>query len=155
MTTPAAPPVRKPSPRPAAVEEALVAATDQQPRFSQHQLAALRWSVAGLLIGASWAWNAGQPPWEHAVKLLLLILIVPSLWHRARVRKQKKTGIVETGPHLSLRKLVVAKVGLVAVALAVSASLDGHLAGYDYWIAGGLVAVVAIGGTAANDLFLG
>ena len=99
--------------------------------------------VMGIVIGGVWALNGGTPLWEHAAKTLALVLTVPFVIHWLRARRERRAGI--TGrPRLALRRLIAAKLSLVAVALGVNAALDGHVPGADYIVAAGLAAAVAL-----------
>jgi len=99
--------------------------------------------VVGIVIGGVWALNSGTPLWEHAAKTLALVLTVPFLIHWLRARRERRAGI--TGrPQLALRRLVAAKLSLVAVALGVNAALDGHVPDADYIVAAGLTAAIAL-----------
>ena len=36
----------------------------------------IRYLVAGLVLGLAWAWHAGEPPWEHVLRLVIVVLIL-------------------------------------------------------------------------------
>lgn len=48
----------------------------------------LRYAVVGLLLGGTWIWRSQAPLWEHAVRLVVVMLVVaPALsWIRRRAR---------------------------------------------------------------------
>jgi hypothetical protein len=103
----------------------------------------VRYLLVGLVMGGIWAWNNGEPLWEHAVKLLVLIMVVPTLIHRLSERRRARFGL-EHGPRISLKRLIAAKVSLVVFALAVSLLLRPHLTDADYWVAAGITAAIAL-----------
>ncbi|MCX4919041.1 hypothetical protein [Streptomyces sp. NBC_00687] len=105
----------------------------------------VRYLLLGLLMGALWAYQHDASLWEHAVRLLGLLLIVPPLLHRAQARRRRRLG-QEDRPRLSLVRLSLGKVGIVACALLAAWLLEDRVAGADHWIAGGLTVVVAVGG---------
>ncbi|MGI5330659.1 LmeA family phospholipid-binding protein [Actinomadura nitritigenes] len=71
---------------------------------------AIGYAVAGSAIGGAWAAGGDMPAWEHALRLLLIIVVVPPLVRLAR-RRLGARG------HLPLGRLVAAKVLLIGVAL--------------------------------------
>jgi hypothetical protein len=105
-------------------------------------------------MGALWAWNAGEPIMEHALKLLALVLIVPTLIHKLRERKAKRSGKPTTGPQVSLGRLMAAKVSLVLVALLANAVLGAFTDNADYIVAVCLVIAPPLLGPRIHHLFL-
>jgi ABC-type amino acid transport system permease subunit len=103
----------------------------------------LYWT-AGLVMGAIWAWNQGEPLWEHAVKLLVLLFVVAPAAHFALQRRARRENA--TGPHLSFPRLVAAKVALVALALGAAWLLRPAMTHADLVIAAGLaLTIIAFG----------
>ncbi|MFE9687239.1 hypothetical protein [Streptomyces sp. NPDC006285] len=109
----------------------------------------VRYLILGLIMGGLWAWHAGAPLWEHAVRLLALLLIGPPLLHRARARRRRRLGL-EGEPRLSLVRLTLLKLWLVALALLAAWVLNDRLSGADYWIAGGLTVITTVFGPPAH-----
>ncbi|HEU5029727.1 MAG TPA: hypothetical protein VFV01_32775 [Spirillospora sp.] len=96
--------------------------------------------MAGLIMGAVWAWNAGEPVWEHALKFGLLLFVGVPLLHL--VQKRRTAGRPQAGPRLSLGRAVAAKGVLLAAALLASYLLRSTPHG-DLYVAVGLVAAIA------------
>ncbi|WP_405771913.1 hypothetical protein OHU34_42530 [Streptomyces sp. NBC_00080] len=103
------------------------------------------YAVLGVLMGGLWAVNHGASLWEHTERLLLVALIVPPLLERLRMRRRRRLGL-EGEPRVSLLRLTLLKVGVVALALAATWLLRGHVAGADYWTAAGMAVLVAVVG---------
>ncbi|GAA2104327.1 hypothetical protein GCM10009801_79870 [Streptomyces albiaxialis] len=101
----------------------------------------LAYASAGLLIGGAWAYGKDMPLWEHALRLGLIVVVVPPVLHLLRSRRG--------GPaarHLPLRHLVAAKVLLILGAAGMELLLDPLTAWASFVTAAALAAVVAIGG---------
>ncbi|MBD2894451.1 hypothetical protein amrb99_33760 [Actinomadura sp. RB99] len=96
--------------------------------------------TAGLIMGAVWAWNAGQPLWEHALKFGLLLFVGVPLLHL--VQKRRTAGRPQEGPRLSLARAAAAKGVLLAAALLASYLLRSTPHG-DLYVAAGLFVVIA------------
>ncbi|MFB7214049.1 hypothetical protein [Streptomyces sp. NPDC056255] len=101
----------------------------------------LGYIAVGLGIGGAWLLGRDVPPWEHALRLLAIVVVVPPAVHLLRRRRARATL-----PHLPLRHLVAAKVLLVGAALG----LDALLALWTVWApvatALTLTLIVAVGG---------
>ncbi|ROQ94220.1 hypothetical protein EDE04_0633 [Streptomyces sp. 2132.2] len=98
--------------------------------------------VAGAVMGGVWAWGADTPAWEHALRLLVLVVcaaVLMSLAHRRRARLGRP---VDRRLHSGL---LAGKVLLVAAAL-----LLDHLLGL--WVSepSPITAVVLFAGIAAG-----
>ncbi|ATL31068.1 hypothetical protein [Streptomyces formicae] len=102
----------------------------------------LAYTAAGLLIGGAWAYGRDVPLWEHALRLGVLVVVVPPVLHLVRRRLRRRT----TAQLLPLRPLVVAKVTLVAAAMVVQLLLTPLTARAPFVTAAALAAVVAVGG---------
>lgn len=98
----------------------------------------LGYAVAGLVIGGAWAFGRDLPVWEHALRLFVIVLIVPPIVHLIRRRLGRLT-------HASppLRRLVVAKVLLVAGAVGLELLLDQFTARAPFITAAALAVTVA------------
>ncbi|NLU68282.1 hypothetical protein [Streptomyces sp. HNM0574] len=97
--------------------------------------------VAGLAIGGAWAYGRDMPLWEHALRLCVIVVVVPPVLHLVRRRLRRPAA-----RHLPLRQLVLAKVLLVLGAVAVELLLEPLTAGASLITAAALAAVVALGG---------
>ena len=109
--------------------------------------------TAGLIMGAVWAWNAGEPVWEHALKFGLLLFVGVPLLHL--VQKRRTAGRPQAGPQLSLARAVVAKGVLLAAALVASYLLRSTPHGDLYVAAGLFVAIAGIGPLLHRHLLTG
>ncbi|MCX4844517.1 hypothetical protein [Streptomyces sp. NBC_00893] len=103
----------------------------------------LAYATAGLLIGGAWAYGRDMPLWEHALRLCVIVVVVPPVLHLIR-RRLRRSAV----HHLPLRHLIVAKVLLVVGAVVVQLSLDPLTARTSLLTAVALTAVVAVGGPA-------
>ena len=105
----------------------------------------LRYLVVGLVLGAAWSWNTGLPPWSHALRLGLLILVVPPLFLLARrTWASRRPGFDPTASSAHLRGWVVAKLVLVVAALALQVLLERWLSPTGAADVVGLVLVVTV-----------
>ncbi|MDI3390307.1 hypothetical protein QIS99_29550 [Streptomyces sp. B-S-A8] len=104
----------------------------------------LVYAAAGLLIGGAWAYGRDMPLWEHALRLCVIVVVVPPVLHLVRSRLRRRSA----AQHLPLRQLVVTKVLLVAAAVVVELLLDPLTAWASFVTAAALAAVVAVGGPA-------
>ncbi|MFD7080003.1 hypothetical protein [Streptomyces sp. NPDC059918] len=117
--------------------------------------AALRrgYFLIGLLFGAAWAVNRGMPVWEHAVRLLAFVIVVPPLLHAAQQRGRRKRG-GQGAPHLSVLRATAAKCCLVAAAMPATALLRPYTSLADLVVGVGIAAVVALAGPWVHGSFL-
>ncbi|MDL4819672.1 hypothetical protein [Actinomadura opuntiae] len=99
--------------------------------------------VAGLVMGGVWAWNAGQPVWEHALKLGLLLFVGAPLLHLAQKRRAARHPAA--APRVSIVRVAAAKGVLLAAALLASYLLRSTPHGDLYVAAGLAVAIAGIG----------
>lgn len=109
--------------------------------------------MAGLVMGAVWAWNAGEPVWEHALKFGLLLFVGAPLLHL--VQKRRTAGRPQEGPRLSLARAVAAKGVLLAAALLASYLLRSTPHGDLYVAAGLFVAIAGVGPLVHRHLMTG
>ncbi|WP_406637652.1 hypothetical protein [Amycolatopsis sp. WGS_07] len=98
----------------------------------------LGYAVAGLVIGGAWAFGWDVPVWEHALRLLVIILVVPPVVHLARTRLGRLTHT-----HPPLRHLVIAKVLLVIGAIGLELLLDQVTPAAPFITAAALTVIVA------------
>ncbi|MFF3978069.1 hypothetical protein [Streptomyces sp. NPDC001828] len=76
----------------------------------------LGYLAAGLVMSGMWLRGADLPAWEHALRVLVVVLVVPPLVHLVRRRRERRADTVRS-PRVPLRRLVALKVALVAAAL--------------------------------------
>ncbi|WP_371792219.1 hypothetical protein OG285_24655 [Streptomyces sp. NBC_01471] len=106
--------------------------------------------VAGLVMAGMWFRGAGLPVWEHALRVLVLILVVPPLIHLVRRRRERRTGRAPSR-RVPLRRLVALKVTLVAAAVCCDWLLGLRLPEPGAITAVGLLLAVALGGPAFHQ----
>jgi hypothetical protein len=101
--------------------------------------------VAGLIMGGVWAFNAGAPIAEHAVRFgFLLFVIAPILFE---VYKRRMRVSDPALPKLSFWRVMAAKAAVLCLALVASAVLARWMdADADYVVAAGIVTVFAVAG---------
>ncbi|MGW5641621.1 hypothetical protein ACWEV3_19995 [Saccharopolyspora sp. NPDC003752] len=101
----------------------------------------LGYAVAALVIGGAWAFGWDVPVWEHALRLFVLVLVLPPIVHLARRRLGRLASA-----YPPLRHLVVAKVLLVVGAVGLELLLDQWTWWAPFITAAGLAVAVAVGG---------
>ncbi|MFF9978617.1 hypothetical protein [Streptomyces erythrochromogenes] len=106
------------------------------------------YAAAGAAVGAVWAFGGNTPAWEHALRVLLVVLCV-SVAGRLVGRRLARTGRAPLDRRLFLG-LVAAKVLLVAVALLVDWAAGLWFADPALITAGILFVVVTAGGPALH-----
>jgi hypothetical protein len=84
----------------------------------------IRYLVAGLVLGLIWAWHADEPPWEHVLRLAIVVLILAPILHFApqvlgirRARARTRTRTRTRTRNVSWLRVLAAKVPLVGLAL--------------------------------------
>ena len=113
----------------------------------------LGYAVLGLIAGALWLWNAGQPAWLHALRMLAILLIVPAAAQRmvTAIARRRGRSRRET---VSVRRLVAAKSVLIIIAMTATILLKGHVASLSVYVAGWLALAIAFGGPAVHHHLL-
>ena len=113
----------------------------------------LGYAALGLIAGALWLWNAGQPAWLHAARMLAILLIVPLVAQRlmAVIARHRGHSRRQT---ISIRRLVAAKGVLIIIAMTASILLKGHVASLPLYVAGWLVLTIGLGGPAVHHRLL-
>ncbi|MFE9687215.1 hypothetical protein [Streptomyces sp. NPDC006285] len=109
----------------------------------------LHYPVLGLLMGGLWAYNHGDSLWEHTERLLLVVVTVPPLLERVRTRRRRRLGR-EGEPHVSMWRLTLLKLGVVALALIATCLLRERVPDADYWTAAGMALFVSVAGPALH-----
>lgn len=113
-------------------------------RARQHQQVTrvrIGYLVAGVTIGALWMAHAGESPWQHAVRLVVLMIGVMTVAAVAR-RAAERRG--QHPRHPRLGSFIALKGSVITLAVMAGFVLDGRIANPDMWIGLGLIAVVAL-----------
>ena len=117
----------------------------------------IRYLVIGALLGAAWGWNGDLPPWSHAVRLGVLIVVVLPLFALGRRWWFRRTGRTDTADsNAHLRGWLMAKIVLVAGAFVTQVILERRLTrSASAEVVGlALCAVVAVAGPLAHERLL-
>ncbi|WP_327388831.1 hypothetical protein [Streptomyces sp. NBC_01207] len=109
----------------------------------------LAYAAAGAAVGGVWAFGADMPAWEHALRVLVVVLCV-SVAGRFVGRRLARAGRTPVDRGLFFG-LVAAKVLLVAVALLVDWFAGLWFPEPALITAGFLFVLVAVGGPALHD----
>ncbi|MEU8839190.1 hypothetical protein AB0D97_08650 [Streptomyces roseus] len=105
------------------------------------------YAVAGVVMGGVWAWGSGTPAWEHALRLLALVVCAGALMALVHRRRARLGRPVERRLH---RGLLVGKVLLVGAALLLDQLLGLWVSEPSLITAGLLFAGIAAGGPALH-----
>jgi hypothetical protein len=73
-----------------------------------------RYLIAGLVLGLIWAWHADEPPWEHLLRLVIVVLILAPV---LRLAPQLLGILRPAARRVPWQRLLAAKVPLLALAL--------------------------------------
>jgi hypothetical protein len=103
----------------------------------------IRYALLGVAAGGLWLWGAGSPLWEHAVRTLAILLVVPALVGRIAGAVARRRGHTQT---VSVGRLVAAKVALVFIAIVVTEAAGHRVAHLDLYLAAWLALIPAVGG---------
>ncbi|MCX4807773.1 hypothetical protein ACFWWM_12750 [Streptomyces sp. NPDC058682] len=109
----------------------------------------LAYAAAGAAVGGVWAFGGDMPAWEHALRVLVVVLCV-SVAGRLVGRRLARAGRTPVDRSLFFG-LVAAKMLLVAVALLVDWLAGMWFSEPTLITAGFLFALVAVGGPALHD----
>ncbi|MET7622502.1 hypothetical protein [Streptomyces sp. NPDC005408] len=108
--------------------------------------------VIGVVLALIWAARAEDPPWQHALRTLgLMLVILPAATLLLR-RKQARTGIQL--PELRHLNIFAAKFLLVAAALGAEWLLQSHTQKAAHYVAIGIAVVVALVGPRLSRFFI-
>jgi hypothetical protein len=103
----------------------------------------IRYLITGLALGLIWAWHADEPPWEHLLRLVVVVLILAPILRLA----PQLLGIRRPAAgRVSWPRLLAAKVPLLALALLADWGLR-------HWMtatASGLVTAAALAAAVAT-----
>jgi uncharacterized membrane protein len=85
-----------------------------------------RYLVMGLFLGATWVWHENESPWIHALRVVILVVLVAPVirWVRQRYGNHPGRGM-RSG--VRLRGWLVAKLVLVVLAVGVELLLEEWL----------------------------
>jgi hypothetical protein len=109
-------------------------------RFTSYPKVRIGYLVAGVVTGVLWLAHDGSPL-EHAVRLLALMATVMTVsWAVHRIAARLGRSL----PRHPVGRFLLAKVGIVVLALVAATALDGLLADANLWVAVGMGAVVAL-----------
>jgi hypothetical protein len=83
----------------------------------------IRFVIIGMLLGGTWVWNENQPPWIHAVRILVLVVIVGPL---IRLFRQRRDGHQDeqSARRSFVKKWLLLKLTLVLTALSCELILE-------------------------------
>jgi hypothetical protein len=100
----------------------------------------VRYAVAGVVLAGTWVWHENQPPWEHAARVLVVMLVLGPVvrWIRRRVTAGSPG---RGGRGFPVRTWIIAKLTLVAVGLGVEWLLE-------LWISRSTAAIIVAAGMA-------
>jgi len=105
----------------------------------------IRYLVAGVVLGLIWAWHADEPPWEHVLRLVVVVLILAPIL-RLAPQLLGVRGVRSRSRSVSWPRLLAAKVPLLALALLADWGLH-------HWMtatASGLVTAAALAAAVAT-----
>ncbi len=105
---------------------------------------AIRTLLPAVLIGAFWYLNKSRPPWEEAVRTIIVFAVIMVI---VRMRVAKR------GVRVHLVPLIVTKAVLIAVAAAIQYAIKGHVSDPALIIAIGLFVAVALSNLIGNRYF--
>jgi hypothetical protein len=107
----------------------------------------IRYAVAGLILAVAWVWRENTPAWEHALRVLVVLLVIVPTVRWARQRRAAASGGA-VGPPFLTRTLVLAKLTLVVAGLGVEWALERWMPRTDAaaCVAVALGLAIAIGG---------
>ncbi|WP_405780933.1 hypothetical protein [Streptomyces sp. NBC_00859] len=106
--------------------------------------------IAGLVMAGMWLRGAGSPAWEHALRVLVVVLVIPPVIHLVRRRRERRFGAAASH-QVPLRRLVALKVVLVGAALCCDWLLRTRVPEPATITAAGLLVAVALGGPAFHQ----
>jgi hypothetical protein len=98
--------------------------------------------VLGCLFGVLWYSNRNMLLWEHALRMLVIMIVVLAV---IELLARRRTGR-ERGPRLAHGRIIAAKLGLLAVAVVAEWLLDHWTAQASAIVAVGLAALTAVFG---------
>ncbi|MBB3748898.1 hypothetical protein FHT44_001359 [Mycolicibacterium sp. BK634] len=116
-------------------------------RIPRHALIRGAYLVVGIKFGAIWLAQGDSSPWEHAVRLIVLMGIVMTVASVVRWWAARRGRHVA---HHPIGRFLMAKVALVAMAVAAGLALENSVSNADLWVGLGIAAVVGLAGPAIH-----
>jgi hypothetical protein len=104
----------------------------------------IRFLVPGIVFGVLWYANRDTPLWEHAVRMLVIMVVVLAAIELLADRHNGQ----KRAPHLAHGRVIGAKLGLLAIAVVAEWALDHWTEQASAVVAVGLVVVTAVVGPA-------
>jgi hypothetical protein len=102
-----------------------------------------RFAVAGVVIGGAWIWRAGASLWEHALRVLVVLLIAAPTLSYLRRRHAKRNG--RPVGYFPMKELVIAKLGLITVAVGLQWALQKAVSTTTASVVVGIAMAVTVG----------
>ncbi|AQA01248.1 hypothetical protein BVC93_01090 [Mycobacterium sp. MS1601] len=99
--------------------------------------------VAGMVFGGLWLLHSSDPLWETVLRLLLIMGVVMTLSTAVRHWASRRGKNV---PEHSVGRFLIAKLGLLALAVVAGLALDSWVHSADLWIGLGMCVLVAVVG---------
>jgi hypothetical protein len=106
--------------------------------------------LLGVILGLLWYLNGGRPLWEHALRMLLIMVLVLIAVELLARRKHGPGG----RPRIAPGRIIAAKLALLVLAIGVEWILSPWTTSADLIVATGLAAVVALAGPWLRPFFL-
>ena len=106
----------------------------------------IRYLVVGLFIGGLWIAHRDEPTWEHAVRTLAVLLLVPPLVHLLLRRWEARRAQQGDAPRerFSIARFAIGKVVLVVAWMVIELVLSHWVADADLIVAAGLTLSAAV-----------
>lgn len=99
--------------------------------------------AAGAVFGALWISHSGDPLWETVLRLLVIMGVAMAL---SAVLRHWAARRGRTVPEHSIGRFLIAKLGLLLLAMVAGLMLQPWVSGADLWIGVGMCALVAVAG---------
>ncbi len=99
--------------------------------------------AAGAVFGALWVSHSGDPLWETVLRLLVIMGVAMALSAGLRHWAAQRGRAV---PGHSIGRFLIAKLGLLLLAVVAGLMLQPWVSAADLWIGVGMCALVAVAG---------
>jgi hypothetical protein len=99
--------------------------------------------AAGAVFGALWVSHSGDPLWETVLRLLVIMGVAMAL---SAALRHWATRQGRTVPEHSVGRFLIAKLGLLLLAVVAGLLLQPWVSAADLWIGVGMCALVAVAG---------
>jgi hypothetical protein len=127
--------------------------TGQRARIPVGAAMRVRYAVLGLVVGGLWLRSSGTPAWEHGLRVLVIMMVVPPTLGRLAAAAARRRGRTPMAG-ISLVRLLMFKGTLTVIAMAVSIVADGRIPHLDLYVAVWLALMLAFGGPALHHHLL-